>query len=211
MPMTDRPFPQRLTAAALLITGCLCFSVSFAQTPGEEVPGETDATDEPVSESREVDVNEDNYRRFMELPDDRIERRSLPPIDSFKPASLEKMENLPEASQKHLRNQLREVIVQQEAWTPDAAGELYPYVPSTAARSNRELHNQEAEAWRELVVNYHEREAAIYANTDRSQAASMSGSPGTAGSAGTGNAKSSGVGGGSEQDNNQSAQAAQSG
>lgn len=142
----------------------------------DEAPDE-----EPTDNTgQETELNEDNYRRFMELRDDQIQRPSQPYGALAPPVDLEKMGDLPEASQKHLRNQLRGIIVEGERWTPGETDKDYPYVASKAAETDRQLRNMEAEAWSELVDNYHAREAQIHAAGERSRAAG-------ANPAGTGN------------------------
>lgn len=184
----------------LTISVFLYTPTGFAQDKEESA-----SKDSNVPASQEVEINEDNYRQFMELRDARQQRNILPE-DAFKPnAGLQKLDKLPEESQKHLRNQLREIIVQGDEWQPGDEGKHYPYVPSEAASTNPELQKQEAEAWGELVDSYHRREAEIYENSARSQAAMASdgasnggsntpnGSPGDGtGQAGTGEAGAGG-------------------
>lgn len=119
--------------------------------------------------SAEVEHNEENYRRFMELRD-RGRRTSDLPTNAYQPGS-QKLDQLPESSQKHLRNELREVIVKEGEWQEGDENKRYAYVPSEAAEGNRSLQLQEAEAWDELVEKYQEREAQIYKNATRSEAA----------------------------------------
>jgi len=155
-------FVNLLTLTVLLYT-----PAGFTQDNEKEA--ESKSTDAPASQ--EVEITEDNYRQFMELRDPR-QQRSVLPENAFKPKTgLQKLDKLPEESQKHLRNQLREIIVQGDQWQPGDEDEHYPYVPSEAASTNKELQKQEAEAWGELVDSYHRREAEIYENQARSQAA----------------------------------------
>ncbi|MGB5487471.1 MAG: hypothetical protein WBN06_08780, partial [Lysobacterales bacterium] len=124
-----------------------------------------------VPAGQEVEINEDNYRQFMELKDPNFQREIIPE-NVFKPGSgLQKLEKLPEESQKHLRNQLREIIVQGDPWQPGDEETEYPYTPSAEASSNPALEKQELEAWGELVDSYHDRESQIYENSSGSQAA----------------------------------------
>jgi len=140
--------------------------------------------EEPAGQ--EVEINEDNYRQFMELKDPRGQRNMLPE-NAFKPGSgAQKLDKLPEESQKHLRNQLREIIVQGDPWQPGDENTQYPYVPSNAASTNASLEKQEAEAWGELVESYHQREAEIYENSARSQAAMATGTTSQTNKAGQG-------------------------
>lgn len=165
-----------------------------------------EAADEqtPASGTQETEVSEDNYRRFMELKDARIERDAFP-TNAFTPqAGLQKLGELPESSQRHLRDQLRGIIIDDEdGWSPEDAGTLYPFTPSSEAQGDAGLRAAEGEAWRELVANYHEREAAIYANAERSASATVPGTPGN-GASGTGeppgSAGGSGGASGSEQE-----------
>ncbi|MBT8070156.1 MAG: hypothetical protein KJO80_06960 [Gammaproteobacteria bacterium] len=156
-----------------LLSGVDCFAQdNEAPDANENAPESTAA---PTGQA--VEINEDNYRQFMELRDAR-QRRNVLPENAFKPQSgLQKMDDLPEASQKHLRNQLREIIVQGDEWQPGDEGTVFPYVPSEAARDDPELQNKEAEAWGELVDSYHKREAEIHANASRTEAAMASMDP----------------------------------
>jgi hypothetical protein len=151
-----------------LIIASIFMAPGFAQ----EADSETEESAQTGNSSTETEVSEDNYRRFMELKDQPGER-SLPTAAFVKPPSLEKMQGLPETSQKHLRNELREVILQGGQWSPEQIEIEHPYNPSEGALEDKELQDQESEAWDELVSEYHEREADIYAHSARAQAASM--------------------------------------
>ena len=140
--------------SALLLMGSLCSAFAFAQQDAP-APSTDSADDAQAQPDQEVEVNEDNYRQFMELKDS-LQQRTIAPEDSFQSRSgLQKLDQLPEASQKHLRDQLREIISRGERWQPGDENREYPYVPSEAARSSRRLQNQEAGAWGELLDNYH--------------------------------------------------------
>jgi hypothetical protein len=134
---------------------------------GQEETPPTEAAAEAEQQSQEVEISEDNYRRFMELRDPRITRPAMPVMQSAPADGLEKMDSLPEASRRHLRDQLREIILASDPWTPENAGELYPFEPSEEARLDPELRGLENEAWKELVGKYHEREAELYAQRQR--------------------------------------------
>lgn len=146
--MTER---ASLINALMLCITLLVPCMAAAQQEEEEDTG-----------SREVEISEDNYRRFMELDDQPIER-AMPIMQAPSQAGLENMQRLPEASQKHLREQLREIILGSGAWTPASMNNDYPFVPSEAARSDAGLRQLEAAAWGELVAQYHAREAEIQA------------------------------------------------
>ena len=159
----------------LLTTAVLAQSDETVAEPSagaETADAAVKTVDAPASQ--EVGVNEDNYRQFMELKDVRQQRNILPENAYQSQAGMQKLDKLPEASQKHLRNQLREIIIQGDAWQPGDEQTVYPYVPSEAAGSDAGLQEKEVEAWGELVDNYHAREADIYANAMRSQAAQAS-------------------------------------
>lgn len=133
-------------------------------TPPVKEAEATTAEEPKSSASQEVEINEDTYRQFMELKDAN-QQRDIIPEETFKPGSgLQKLEKLPEESQKHLRNELREIIVGGDPWQPGDEDADYPYVPSNAARTDPSLQKQELEAWGELVDSYNQREAQIYAN-----------------------------------------------
>jgi hypothetical protein len=158
--------PHKIRAACLLIA-CMVIAPGFAQEQDSEKENS-----QAGNSSTETEVSEDNYRRFMELKSQPGER-SLPTSAFVKPPTLEKMQGLPEESQKHLRNELREVILENGQWSPEQSENTYPYHPSEAAEKNGKLQDKENEAWDELVSEYHEREADIYAHSARAQAASM--------------------------------------
>jgi len=165
---------------------CLCAPAVFAQNeePATALPPdikieESSAETETVPAGQDVEVNEDNYRQFMELKDPHLQRNMLPENAYKSQTGTQKLDELPEESQKHLRDQLREIILQGDQWEPGDEETEYPYVPSVAAATNQDLKNQEAEAWSELLGNYHQREAEIYQNASRSQAAAANtGTPG---------------------------------
>jgi len=126
--------------------------------------------------SHEVEYSEDNYRRFMELKDQSLQKSSMP-TNAYQ-SGTQKLDELPEASQKHLRNQLREVILQEGKWATGDEDKEYPYVPSEAAQGKPGLKQQEAEAWEELVGKYQEREAQLHSNSTTSGAPGGIGQPG---------------------------------
>lgn len=170
------------------------------ETNSEETAQESEA----VPAGQEVEINEDNYRQFMELKDARLRRNMLPENSYKSQAGAQKIDKLPEESQKHLRNELREIIIQGDPWQPGDEGTEYPYVPSNAASTNPALQKKETDAWSELVNNYHKREAGIYANASRSQAASA-----TANSAGEGSGENDASGSGNQGQGSEGQQAGQ--
>ena len=158
----------------LFLSLLLMTPAGFAQDVEPATPAEAGEA-EPAAD-QEVEINEDNYRQFMELKDAMRQRTVLPENAYQSQAGLQKLDKLPESSQKHLRNQLREVIVEGEAWQPGDEDREYPFEPSSAAATDPALRKQETEAWGELVDGYHAREADIYANASRSRAAAAAGS-----------------------------------
>ena len=184
-------------------------SASFAQddeatttqAPGADVE-ETAPDSEEVPAGQEVEINEDNYRQFMELKDARQQRDMLPENSYQSQAGAQKIDKLPEESQKHLRNELREIIIQGDEWQPGDEETDYPYVPSKPASTNQALQKQEADAWGELVDNYHKREAEIYGNASRSKAAST-------GATGEGSGEGEGPAGGNMGQGREGQQASQ--
>jgi len=176
------PQPATLRQRTLILGAILAGATALAQaqeSARETAPGTAPGAEaEAEDPSRETDVSEDNYRRYMELQDRRLERPAFPAA-ALQPGGLQKMGELPESSQKHLRNQLRGIILQRGAWTPAEREKNYPFVPSAAARVDGDLLRREAEAWAELVAEYHDREeASLAARNGRP----VSGAPGASGS-----------------------------
>lgn len=169
------------TTARLACYGLLLTLAGIAQA---QSAGDGDNT---VAGSEEVDVNEESYRAFMELDDRDIQRNNFPvnPGPLNVPRSLT---GLPESSQRHLREQLRDIIVGSGPWTPAEAERDYPYVPSAAAANDAGLRRREGEAWSELVDEYHAREAEIHASGQgQGGAASRELASGNDGTSGQGN------------------------
>lgn len=197
MPNMRKTFqPIATWSIAGLLTLAVTASEARAQDTEEQAPGESNS-------SQETEVNEDNYRRFMELRDQQVQRPNQPYAVLAPPGNLEKMEKLPEESQKHLRNELRGIILEGERWTPAEAGKEYPLVASEAAERDPRLHNMEAEAWAELVQNYHAREAEIYAAGARARTATADPAAGKSNNENGGNEPERG-----QQDRGQTGQAA---
>jgi len=124
----------------LTLSGLLLAPSVIAQESEPALPPAADleeaVSEEEVPAGQEVEINEDNYRQFMELKDANLQREIIPE-NVFKPGSgLQKLEKLPEESQKHLRNQLREIIVQGDPWQPGDEETEYPYTPSVAASTD---------------------------------------------------------------------------
>jgi len=160
------------TLLCTVFCGLLMASPAFAQDIESAEP-------DPDDPSRETDISEDNYRRYMELKDPRLERPAFPATVFKPPSSLEKMAQLPESSQKHLRNQLRGIILQSGPWTPAEEDREYRLIPSPEAQQDATLLRAEAEAWNELVGEYHEREAESLASANGQRSRQGSAATGT--------------------------------
>lgn len=168
---------KRIYFAVLVVLLVYLFTPSvFAQDSEPALASDAEVEEAAPAEpeipaSQEVEINEDNYRQFMELRDAN-RQRDIIPEDVFKPdTGLQKLQKLPEESQKHLRNQLREVISQGDEWQPGDEETEYPYTPSEAASTDPSLAKQELEAWGELVDGYNQREAQIYENSSGTRSA----------------------------------------
>jgi hypothetical protein len=210
-------FNYQIAGLFALLT-ILYVSPGFAQDENTETATDPDASTGEANEvaaDQEVEINEDNYRQFMELNDPRQQRNVIPETAYKSQAQMQKLDKLPEESQKHLRNQLREIITQGDPWKPGDENNEYPYTASEAADQNPSLQEQETEAWGELVQNYHQREAEIYGNSARSSAAAAAaaGNPGDGGQgSGPGNnAGSTGNDANQGEDGQQSSQEKSSG
>lgn len=176
----------------LILVLLLCGSSSLFARQTERQDSEPTAAKES-SPSQETEISEDNYRRFMELKDQPVER-AMPILQAPAPPGLENMQRLPESSQKHLRDQLRENILRSGPWTAASVDEEYPFVPSEAARGDRSLMQNEGLAWEELVSQYHEREAAFEAARNQ-----RSGKPAGAGTQNQNSSSQAGAGQASAQ------------
>jgi len=107
----------------LTISTLLYVPAGFSQDDESALPSQTEsegatAENADTPAGQEVEVNEDNYRQFMELKDVRQQRNMLPENAYQSKSGMQKLDELPEESQKHLRNQLREIIVQRDQWQP---------------------------------------------------------------------------------------------
>ncbi len=172
MSKTGKPKHLLHTMILLVVAGLILAPPMAAQTENTEQPEQKiPAQDENASGSTEVEFNEDNYRRHMELRDTREQRTVFPETEYQTQTGRQKIADLPEESQKHLRDELREVILSSDRWQPGNELLDFPYHPSVAAKTNQPLQEQESQAWDELVESYHQREADIYQNAARARGA----------------------------------------
>lgn len=128
---------------------------------------DVDVGDEQSS-SEYVEESEEAYRRRMELEEANDGAEIIIDRSSGTLKVPVGMDALPYESRKHLRDELRSVIIENGEWQAEDAQASYPYTPSAAAEKDPELRKQEEEAWGELVSEYHEREAAALAGGGRS-------------------------------------------
>ena len=131
------------------------------------------AGDEPeaaADASEQVDESEENYRRRMELREQRFNEK--PRVDTtYAPQISEgKLDALPPESREHVKQQMRDMIIESRQWKPGDDFSAYPYEPSEAAKTDSALLQLEREAWAEQLQRYQEREAAAYANATGSEA-----------------------------------------
>jgi hypothetical protein len=172
MSKTGKPKHLLHTMILLVVAGLILAPPMAAQTENTEQPEQKiPAQDENASGSTEVEFNEDNYRRHMELRDTREQRTVFPETEYQTQTGRQKIADLPEESQKHLRDELREVILSSDRWQPGNELLDFPYHPSVAAKTNQPLQEQESQAWDELVESYHQREADIFQNAARARGA----------------------------------------
>jgi hypothetical protein len=181
----------------------ILFSLMMIATDGWAQDIDTPAEED----SRQVDESEEAYRRRMELGEESTRSddilRQNPAANTPPPEGIDR---LPKESQRHLRDQLKEVIMENGEWEPEDAGKDYSYEPSEAAKNDPELQKMEEEAWADLVAEYHEREAAVQASPgtqgsgDDDLAGGQSGQAGQKGGEGqTGGKQGSGGGSSSGQ------------
>jgi len=151
---------------ALILALSLTFPAQ-AQDPGSAAkPSEETEYDT----SQHVDESEENYRARMELRDQRY--RDTPRMNTtYTPSSgTEIIDGLPLASQQHIKEQLRDMIIESRQWAPGEDLTDYPYEPSPEAQTNTPLRNRERDAWVEQLQKFQDREEAAYANASGGQA-----------------------------------------
>jgi len=145
---------NRQMTLVLLLMGFLAgFSVpSWAQ---EKTSTSKDESSERTEESEEA------YRRRMELEGAR-DSATYSDTSYSSQVEQEKIDKLPPESQKNIRDQITDIIIENGQWEPSDVLEDYPYEPTEAAQRDPALMEQEEEAWAEQVDKYHEREAAAF-------------------------------------------------
>jgi len=138
-------------------------------------------------DSDQTEAREDAYRKQMELKDARNK-------DTFSNTSYsskvkqQKIDKLPKESRDNIREQLTEIIINNDQWKPGDILDDYPYEPSETAQGDAGLREQEEEAWTEQIDKYHEREAAAFGASrppaPGSQSGQQGGNPGGKGQQG---------------------------
>lgn len=124
-------------------------------------------SDSPPVDSEEVDREEAEFRRRMELEEGDDDASSGRPV--YSPDIVDvipepgPLDHLPPASREHLEDELTELIIATGRWEPTDAAQAAPYTPSAAAQLDPALAAQEQEAWEGMVDAYHEREQAAHA------------------------------------------------
>jgi len=146
-----------------IFLGIIVFSSmpAFGQTQdeaGSNAPG-----DEQEVYSDDVDQREENYRKRMELREDQFRDQPRANTTYTNKAQQGKLDQLPITSQVHIKNQLRDMIIERREWEPGEDLSDYPYALSDEALGDQKLAQKEREAWAEEIEKYQEREAAFAA------------------------------------------------
>ncbi|HET6565918.1 MAG TPA: hypothetical protein VFG52_10935 [Xanthomonadales bacterium] len=160
-PASSKRSSPGLMRQLLLIWIAAAPLLAWAQSA--DIANEDKSTETGDDSSQHVEESEEAYRRRMETAESHDQADVIRPRSSGTTKVPEGIDALPADSRKHLRDELRNVIIEQGEWRPEDAGKVYPYVPSVAAETNPELRQQEEKAWGELVQEYHKREAAALA------------------------------------------------
>jgi hypothetical protein len=151
------PMKRTQTIFLLLLAS---LAVALAAQAQENSP-QRDRSDET---SDQVEESEEAYRRRMELEGAR-QQETFSNTSYSSQARQEKIDKLPEESQKNIRAQITDIIIENDEWEPSDVLQDYPYQPTAAAGQDSELLKEEQEAWAEQVDKYHEREAAAFGAT----------------------------------------------
>lgn len=158
--------------------------------------------------SQRTEESEEAYRRRMELEGAR-DSATYSDTSYSSQVEQEKIDKLPPDSQKNIRDQITDIIIENGRWEPSDVLEDYPYQPTEAAEKDPALMEQEEEAWAEQVDKYHEREAAAF-GAIRPPMPGEPGQPGDPGSEDT-EQQAGGQPGSGQQDQQKQAEAARAG
>ncbi|MEJ8566020.1 hypothetical protein [Elongatibacter sediminis] len=166
-----RPEPQAARRAArwgrwgAMASLLVCLPLA-AQEPVRDAGSEAGdaAAAEAETSSRRVDESEENFRQRMELREQRFrDRQPSNTTFSYSTSREGKLANLPPESQRHIREQLSDLVIESRLWEPGVDLSDYPYEPSEAAAGDALLAQQEREAWVEQLQKYQEAEQAAHA------------------------------------------------
>ncbi len=181
--------------AAFFLTFSACGSL-FAQTSAagnEAEPGEAEK-----DTSQRVDESEESFRTRMELRDLRFRQQPRADMTYSSGGEKSKLDQLPEASREHIKEQLRDMIMASRQWEPGEDVSDYPYEPSSAAQNDAKLRSLEREAWTEQLQKYQQREAAAYATAKDGKDGEHGDQEGGKGTEGAGGANDGAGGAGSQ-------------
>jgi hypothetical protein len=169
----------------------------FAQ---ENAPGnEAQAGEVEKDTSQQVDESEESFRTRMELRDQRFRQQPRADMTYSSGGEKSKLDQLPEASREHIKEQLRDMIMASHQWKPGEDLSDYPYEPSTAAQADAKLRSLEREAWAEQLQKYQQREAAAYATAKDGKVGEQGGQEGGKGTEGAGTGETNGSAGAGSQ------------
>lgn len=152
--------PMYCLQLARLLTLIFAVAVSGTVAAQDTAPADGNRDDS----SQRTDESEEAYRRRMELEGAR-NRDTFANQSYASSTEQEALDKLPEKSQKNIRDQITDIIIENDRWEPSDALSEYPYEPTEAAMKDPVLLEQEEEAWAEQVQKYHEREAAAFGAT----------------------------------------------
>jgi len=180
---TSRMFRARLQASlgqpGERLPGVLALLLCVGLTWPLALAAQTDEDAQDTGESSQhVEESEEAYRRRMETQDGMGQTDVIPDRPATGGTTGDGIDDLPFESRKHLRDEMRNVIMEQGEWQPEDATKTYPYHPSAGAQADPELRRKEEKAWGELVEEYHKREAAALAGGSRSGGPPPGGQPG---------------------------------
>jgi hypothetical protein len=141
--------------------------------------------EEAEETSQHVDESDEGYRARMQLRDQRYREQSRMQTTYTTPSGEAKIDKLPKASQEHIKDEMRNMIIESRVWKPGEDLTDYPYQPSEDAQSDAALAQQEREAFVEELQEFQEREAAAYASQNERQQGEQGEQGGQAGQSGS--------------------------
>jgi hypothetical protein len=148
----------------LQIAGLLTVILGLGASSTVPAQDNEPAREDSDASSQQTDESEEAYRRRMELEGAR-DRDTYSDQSYASQTVQDNLDKLPEKSHKNIRDQITDIIIENDQWEPGDVLEEYPYEPTEAATKDPVLLEQEEEAWAEQVEKYHEREAAAFGAT----------------------------------------------